>query len=263
MPYAQRDGLQLYYEQEGTGEPELLFVHGWCCDHTFYGPQVDHFKASHRVTTVDLRGCGESSKPDHGYDIPTLADDIAWLCDQAGITSPIVVGHSLGGMIVIELAARYPKLPRAVVADDPGPIDPTPRTVSIFEAFADELDGPDGENVRRAWVEDGAGPSADEKLSRWIVETMCAVPLPIAASVIRNLLDWNGVGALGLCEVPLLILSSGPYESNDPIRLSQIKPDACFGMTVGAGHFHQLETPGQVTAMIERFLEVALADAGR
>ena len=44
MPYAERDGLTLYYERDGSG-PELVFVPGWCCDHTFFEPQFDYFKA--------------------------------------------------------------------------------------------------------------------------------------------------------------------------------------------------------------------------
>jgi pimeloyl-ACP methyl ester carboxylesterase len=66
---------------------------------------------------------------------------------------------------------------------------------------------------------------------------------------------------LALCMVPLLVLSSATDASNDPARLLPIKPDIHFGATVGAGHFHQLEAPEQVTAMIERFLQVTLMDS--
>src|SRR5687767_13342893 len=104
MPYTERDRPRLYYEQAGSGAHPFVFVHGWCCDSTFFAPQYDHFKASHSVTTLDLRGCGKSDRPEDGYDIPTLADDVASLCDELGISKPVVVGHSLGGMIGIELA---------------------------------------------------------------------------------------------------------------------------------------------------------------
>jgi pimeloyl-ACP methyl ester carboxylesterase len=93
--------------------------HGWCCDHSSFKPQFDHFKSSHAVTALDLRGCGNSDRPTDGYDLPTLADDVAWLCDKLGISRPIVVGHSLGGTIAIELAARHPSALVAVVALDP------------------------------------------------------------------------------------------------------------------------------------------------
>ena len=95
----------------------------------------------------------------------------------------------------------------------------------------------------------------DEELARWIVELMCAVPLPIAAAVIRGLNDWNGVGAFALCTVPTLCFA-GAGDDPDALRLRAIKPDLEVGITVGAGHFHQLEVPEQVNAMIERFLAI-------
>ena len=260
MPHARRDDLGLYYERAGSGDPPLVFVHGWCCDNTFFQPQFEHFQSSHAVTTFDLRGCGSSDRPEDGYDIPSLADDLAWLCDELGISRPVVIGHSLGGMIAIELAARHPSVPSAIVADDPGPINPLPETRRIYEVFAMELEGPDGEAVRRAWVEDGVGTTAGAEQRERIVERMCSVPLTVAAAGIRGVVSWNGVGALALCTVPVLVLSSEPDQSNSPARLLPFKSDLRFGMTVGAGHFHQLEVPEQVAAMFERFLKVAITD---
>jgi pimeloyl-ACP methyl ester carboxylesterase len=164
-------------------------------------------------------------------------------------------------MIAIELAARHPSVPQAVVADDPGPINPLPETRRIYEGFAMELEGPDGEAVRRAWVEAGVGATADREQRHRIVETMCSVPLSVAAAVIRGVAAWNGVAALALCTVPLLVLRSTTGGSNDPQRLLLFKPDLHFGMTIGAGHFHQLEVPEQLTPMMERFLQVALTDS--
>jgi pimeloyl-ACP methyl ester carboxylesterase len=257
MSYAKRDGLRLFYQQEGSGEPPFVFIHGWCCDHSFFEPQFDHFKSAHNVTTLDLRGCGSSDKPENGYDIPTLADDVAWLCRELGIPKPIVVGHSLGGMIAIELAARHPSLPKAVVAVDPGPINPLPEARSFYEGFPAQLEGPDGEAVRRMHIDGFVIDDADRK--RWVVEKMCSVPLSVATAMIRGVVAWNGVAALMLCEVPVLVLRSiAAGGSNDPARLFAIKPDVHVGVTVGAGHFHQLEVPEQVIPMIDRFIHVAV-----
>lgn len=258
MPHVRRDGVDLYYEVEGGGEPPLVLVHGWCCDRTFFRPQLDHFRNSNTVVALDLRGCGRSARPENGYAMRDYADDVAFLCRELGLTGIVVVGHSLGGMIGIELAARHPSLVRAVVAVDPGPIDVLPEARLAYDSLAASMEGPDGEAVRRAFVEGNFPAAADAELRRSIVETMTSTPLPLATHMLREAFEWNGVGALRRCAAPLLVVLSATGGSNDPARLLAHRPDAHIGVTVGVGHFCQLEAPEQVTPMIERFLATAL-----
>lgn len=265
MPHARRDGVRLYYEQEGQGDPSFVFVHGWCCNRTFFQPQFEHFKASHSVVTLDLRGCGESDQPDGGYDISTLAQDVGWLCGELGVNKPVIVGHSMGALVGIELAVQRPRLLAGVVAVDPGPLHPTPEVRSVFAGLIAQLEGPNGEEVRRVFVESMFLPTDDAERKRAIVEAMGSVPLPVAAAMMQGTLAWNAVAALALCDVPLLVLrsSGSPGGSNDPARLLSVNPRLQLGVTVGAGHFHQLEVPEQVTAMIERFVRVAMDSGAR
>jgi pimeloyl-ACP methyl ester carboxylesterase len=256
MPFAAIDGPKLYYERAGSGEPELLFVPGWCCDWRAFKPQFDYFAQAHAVTALDPRGFGKSDRPESDYRVRDFADDLAHFCEHVGIEKPVVVGHSLGGMIAVEFAARYPLLPRALVLVDPGPIAPSPETVKAFESAADQLEGPSGEDARRLWTEDMG--ARDPELARWISDLMCTTPLPVAAAVIRNLTKWNGVGALSLCDLPTLLLGHALGSNPEAVRLLAIKPDIEVGITVGAGHFHQLEVPEQVNAMIERFLSLSV-----
>jgi len=253
MPYAEIGGPRLYYERAGSGESELLFVPGWSCDWRAFKPQFAYFSEAHSVTALDPRGFGKSDRPESGYHVRDFADDLAHFCTEVGIEKPVVVGHSLGGGIAVEFAARYPSLPRAVVLVDPNPIDPSPEVVKFFDAAADQLEGPCGEQVRRLWTESMG--ARDPELARWISDHMCATPLSVAAPVIRSLNDWNGVGALSLCDVPTLLLArAGGDRTPEVVRLLAIKPDLEVGMVVGAGHFCQLAVPEQVNAMIERFL---------
>ena len=252
-----RDGVRLHYVEQGAGDPPFVFVHGWCCDHTFFQPQFDHFKSSHRVVALDLRGCGASDEPEDGYDIPTLADDVAILSRELGLTRVVVVGHSLGGMIGIELAARHPSLVGAVVAVDPGPIDPLPEILKIFDTLIAQLEGPDSDAARVAYVESLFLNTDDPQRRRHIVETMCSPSRSAAIAVLRGVVSWNGVRALLTAKAPLLVVRSKTGGSNDPARLLALRPDIRIGVTVGSGHFNQLEVPEQVTPMIERFVRIA------
>lgn len=249
--------VRLAYDVHGQGEPPFVFVHGWCCDRTFFAPQVEHFARSHRVVTPDLRGCGVSPAPADGYDIATLAADVAAVCDELDVRGAVVAGHSLGGMIAIELAATRPDLVAAAVAVDPGPIDPTQEIRDRFAALAEALHGAEGEAARREHVETQLFDATDDAALRGrITELMCASPLGPAAAVIASLGSWDGVAAISAVRTPLLLLLARAGGVNDPDRVLVHNQVAEFGISVGTGHFNQLFAPEQVTSMIDRFLEL-------
>ncbi len=103
----------MFYEEAGDGNPPIVLVHGWCCDHTYFAPQFEHFRRAQRVVAVDLRGHGESAKATRSGRSPTT-----WLCGEFGLVKPVVVGHTMGGIVAFDLACRYPGLPAAIVMLD-------------------------------------------------------------------------------------------------------------------------------------------------
>jgi pimeloyl-ACP methyl ester carboxylesterase len=105
-------------------EPTFLLVHGLASNSLMWtGVGRRLAAAGHRAVSVDLRGHGRSSKPDTGYDMATVADDVALLIDALGLDCPIVAGQSWGGNVLIELAARHGDAVRGVVPVDGGMID--------------------------------------------------------------------------------------------------------------------------------------------
>src|SRR6201995_2919769 len=107
MPMLNRAGVNLAFEDNNARRPPMLLVHGCGVDRRSLSNIADFFNDSHRVVSVDLRGHGESGAPDQEYTMPAFADDLAWVCKELALHDAIVVGHSMGGNIALELAARY------------------------------------------------------------------------------------------------------------------------------------------------------------
>lgn len=256
MPHLTRDGVKLYYEEAGAADPAMVFVHGWCCDHTHHAPQVEHFSPHHRCISVDLRGHGRSDVPADGYTIPEFADDVASLCGQLGLRKPVIVGHSMGGAVALALAARHPALPRAIIMLDAA-IFPPDALAAMKDQFsaAFHTDGyrePLGAIFNGMFM-DSDDPARKERL----VTAALAMPQHVAAAEWDAMWSNDFAGAAAACKVPALYVGShAPVAEIAKLRAAM--PNAIIGQTVGAGHFHQLEVPEQINPMIERFLAITL-----
>ncbi len=109
----------------GVGRnPSFLLVHGLASNARMWDGVAEALSgAGFEALTVDLRGHGRSSKPDGGYDVPTVADDLQALIAAMGLDRPIVAGQSWGGNVVLELAARHPGSTRGIALVDGGWLD--------------------------------------------------------------------------------------------------------------------------------------------
>jgi pimeloyl-ACP methyl ester carboxylesterase len=107
MSTAKIGDIDVYYEEQGSGDP-LLLIMGLAADSVAWMFQVPDFSQRYRTITFDNRGVGRSSKPAGPYTIHQMADDAAGLLDFLKIDRAHVVGVSMGGMIAQELALRHP-----------------------------------------------------------------------------------------------------------------------------------------------------------
>jgi pimeloyl-ACP methyl ester carboxylesterase len=252
-----RGGVKLaYVEDPGPGAPVLL-VHGWCCDHGYLGPQRAHFAArGRRVVSVDLRGHGASDKPLQRYAMETFSDDLAWLCDELALRNVLVVGHSMGGIVGYDLAARRPDLVQALVMIDAAVALPAGARAAIPE-FLGRLRGPDFRDALRDYV--GAAlfiPTDDPARKTRILDAMAGAPQHVMVAAFEGLRDYEPESAPRLGVPALYIAADEPVPRADIDRLRTLAPTMLYGQTVGSGHFCQLEVPNQVNAMIDRFLEI-------
>jgi 3-oxoadipate enol-lactonase len=107
MPTVRAGQITMHYEEQGAGEP-LVLIPYLAADHACYAFQVAEYAKHFTCIAVDLRGTGDSDKPEGAYTTEVLADDVAALMQAAGIRRAHVAGLSLGGAIGLWLAAKYP-----------------------------------------------------------------------------------------------------------------------------------------------------------
>lgn len=261
MAHLVREGVGLAYEEAGRGEPVLVLVHGMACHRGFWRAQLEHFAPRHRVVAVDLRGHGESDAPEQRYTMQGFADDVAWACGQLDVEQCVVLGHSLGGLVALELAAAHAELVAGVVLVD-SILLPDEDRFALVRRLVSGLRGPDGARILRNYYGTFFAAGDDAARRTWILDECAHVPAYVTSSAWEESMEnWDDAVALRACPAPLLYLDAGTPNA-DLGRVAELCPQMVVGRTVASGHFSPLEVPEQVDAMIDRFLAVGLGEGG-
>jgi pimeloyl-ACP methyl ester carboxylesterase len=250
---ANRDGVNLRYLDTGSGDPALVFIHGWCCDQSAWGDQIEAFAPEHRIIAVDLRGHGDSDKPDQDYDIAGFADDMAWLIREIGLDRPVLIGHSMGGVTTLNLLRKHPDIARAAVFVDAG-IIPLPEEIrpligQTIEALKSPAYREVAQNVVKQFLFREQSPP---ELREEVAASMATAPQRLMHTALASTLSEENYPP-GPVPVPSLFVRAATLQATE----EQIKEryPGLEVVSVDAAHFIQLEKPAELNAIIARFLE--------
>jgi pimeloyl-ACP methyl ester carboxylesterase len=246
------DGVRIAYDVTGTG-PVLALVHGLTESRRAWDPLIDDLAADHTLVTLDVRGHGASSEGPR-YDPPVLADDVAAVLADAGLADPLVVGHSMGGVIVTAFAAAHPA--RGVVnVDQPIELAGFQELVRSVEPL---LRGDGFTDFIESLFATFYGPLPAEEVAR-----LEALSHPVQEVVLGM---WGPVLDLPPAELEEVVrsLTAGihvPYlalHGDDPGAtygpwLQEAIPTATFEVWEGSGHYPHLLHPERFTARLRAF----------
>jgi pimeloyl-ACP methyl ester carboxylesterase len=248
------DGVRLNYAEAGKGTPPLIFIHGWASNLRAWDPQVSEFGAGHRVLRMDLRGHGRSAAPARGYTIPRMAEDVAALATARRVRNAVVVGHSMGGMVALELARKHPEIAAALVQiDAPMGLGGVPKAALAEHRLMQLLRGEGWPSPALQFYAGFFQDARDTDLAARIITEAGETPRAAALASFEGLLTYKPQPAAKRIKQPALYIAAAKANARwDQLRT--MIPHIQFARVVGAGHFLQLEAPDQCNAMLREFI---------
>ena len=272
VPQSARQQTQQEYEQvvsaggigyleagPASGVP-IVFLHGIGGAARMFRAQLDHFGESFHAVAWDMPGYAGSA-PLPLVTIDALAAALAGFIDELGLDRPILVGHSLGGMLVQRLLAMTPHKARAVVLAQTsaafGSRDPAWQA-EFLSARLGPLDaGHSMAALAEAMVADMVGPGADPDGVALARDCLAHTPDSTYRDSVLAMRGFDCRDALGLIAVPALVLA-GTLDTSAPAsgmeRMAARIPRSQYVALKGAGHLAYLEQPQAFNAALERFL---------
>lgn len=110
--------VRLHYQLKGRGDTTLLFIHGWNLDHTYWQHQAVEFAPAYRLVLVDLAGCGASGTNRTNWTVESFARDITSIIHRERLKQVVLVAHSMGGEIALDVAVANPKTVIGIIGVD-------------------------------------------------------------------------------------------------------------------------------------------------
>jgi len=267
------DGVSLYYLEAGSGRP-ILMIPGWSQTAEQFRHQLEGLSDRYRVIALDMRGHGESDKPEFGYKISRLAKDVRDVIEALDLDEVNILGHSMGSSVIWNYYDMYgpDRLSKLLLIDQMPMITSNPawseeervssgaifNPQSLYETI-NALAGPDGVETTRGFIGNMVTKSIPDADKEWIIERNLRMPRQHAATLLYNhgTQDWRDL--IPRLELPTLVVggrtSVVPWQSQEWIAATV--PGArleIFEEEEGGNHFMFIEGQEKFNDIVADFV---------
>lgn len=240
---------QLAASRVAGGAPTLIFLHGWAGDRSYWSRQLETFGGRHEVLTVDMPGHGESTAVLEPWTVLGLADEIVRVLEFRDLDEVILVGHSMGGVVALEVARRTPGRILGVVgvdtlhdADFRWNEDDIRRVATMYET--------DWEGTMRTFVQSMFTNSEAPEMADYVIERALAGD---RGPLLALLKDAGGVDQEPLFRsagVPIRCINSASAPTPTDVEGNREICDYDARLMEGVGHYPMLEKPAEFDALL-------------
>ena len=253
------DGVHVQYRVYGSGEPALVFIHGWSCDSNYWRQQVPEFKKKYTVITVDLAGHGGTDSNRSEWSITNFGQDVATAVAAVPNQKLILVGHSMGGPVAIEAARLLGDRVVGIIGVDTfrsigGPVPTAAQLDAAVKPFQANFIGYTREMVSKHLFAPGANAELVSKVSA----DMSLSPEKVAIPSLRAVLGYDFGPPLKEIDVPVVTINSDLGEPINELRIRKVLPEFHAVTLAGLGHFLMMEDPARFNPALETEIQAML-----
>jgi pimeloyl-ACP methyl ester carboxylesterase len=234
------DGTPIVFEVRGRG-PAVVLVHGWSCDRSYWKDQVALFSAAHTVVAIDLAGHGDSGTTRANWSMEAFGADVAAVVNDLGLQDAVLVGHSMGGNVVLEAARQLPGKVAGLVWVDTYKELGVPLSTEEIAGFMAPFQA-DFPAATRAFVRAVFGANADPAVVERVGADMATAPPAIALPAMKSTLEDEprAIEVLEQLRLPVVAINPTVPASDRP---SMERLGVRVVTVDDTGHFVMLEQP--------------------
>lgn len=244
------DGVNLSILEAGTGDP-VIFVHGVVTTSNIFPKYLGAYSPNFRGIAVDLRGYGDSDKPDTGFTIDQFSKDLIKLADDLRIEKPVWVGVSMGGMILQRLALDHPSRVSALV------LVSTTDGAMILDPHIPSIGAPrDYREVSKNMIVESFPPGTDAAVYQPLLDRIPTWNATVIRQALTSMSQFNVHGQLSQIRVPTLVMVGAKDDVATPAIAKGIQ-EQIPGAQVkefNTGHFMMAEDPERFLFVLGEFL---------
>lgn len=247
-----KDGVEISIVQSGAGDVALVFVHGWSCDKSYWENQLKTFSPKYKVVTVDLAGHGGSGLERSDYTVQMFGSDVAFVVNELELKRVVLIGHSMGGSVILEAAAQLKEKVIGLIGVDTYQSFtedwPAEQKEQFLKSFHDDF-----KNTTQNFVKDMFPKEADTTVVKKVADDMSSAPPKVAISAMRNLFYYNPLPTLAKLHLPIVSINCDMYPLDEEGN-KKLAKSFSFKMMKGVGHFLMLERPDEFNKLLENII---------
>ncbi|MEY4529023.1 MAG: hypothetical protein RL768_2742 [Nitrospirota bacterium] len=245
------DGVSLSILEAGIGDP-IIFVHGVVTTSNIFPKYLNAYSPDFRGIAVDLRGYGDSQKPDSGFTVKQFSTDLIALADKLGIDKPVWVGVSMGGMILQQLALDYPERVRALV------LVSTTDGAMVLDKDLPTIGNPrDYREVSTNIIVESFPQGTPSTLYQPLLDRIPTWNGTVLREALTSMAQSNVHGRLHTITAPTLVIVGAKDDVATPAIARGIQAQIAGAQLVefNTGHFMMAEDPERFRTVLREFLQ--------